>query len=248
MSDPTRVTTPSDRRAMLTGFLLTAVFDVAVALAAFAIAKRLGADDRIAYLISGIGPLTMMVITWVRARALSGASTVILLFLVLSSVATLVGGTDQRLLIAKDSVVTGGFGALCLLSLLLPRPLMFYFGAKFATDGTREGLRYWSDLWQYPDFRRSQYQITIAWGIGFLLEAAVRIPAAYTIDDFQTANTVATLLPFVFLAVLITYTIRTGMRARAAGLARAAAESAAAAEGLAAEGAAAAQPAVGTTP
>src|SRR5438552_4021218 len=118
MSDPTRAATPADRRAMFTGFLLTAIFDVGVALAALAVAKRLGADDRIAYLISGIGPLTMMVITWLRARTLSGASAIILLFLVLSSAATLVGGTDQRLLIAKDSLVTGGFGALCLLSLL----------------------------------------------------------------------------------------------------------------------------------
>ncbi|MEU7871484.1 VC0807 family protein [Dactylosporangium sp. NPDC049140] len=227
---------PAGRRAMLTGFLLTAVFDVGLALVAFSVAERLGAGDRIAYLVSGIGPLTMMAITWIRARTLSGASAVILLFLLLSSAATLFGGADQRLLIAKDSLVTGGFGAVCLLSLLLPRPLMFYFGAKFATDGTREGMRHWSSLWQYPDFRASQYRITIVWGLGFLLEAALRIAAAYGIDDFELANTVATLLPFAFLAALIGYSIRTGMRARAAGLARARA----AAESLATA------PAVGT--
>lgn len=244
MSEPSRTAAPADRRAMFTGLLLTAVFDIGVALVAFTVAKRLGADNRIAYLISGIGPLTMMVITWIRARTLSGVSAIILSFQVLSSVATMVGGTDPRLLIAKDSVVTGGFGALCLLSLLLPRPLMFYFGAKFATDGTRAGLEYWSGLWRYPDFRRSQYRITTAWGIGFLLEGALRILVAYTVKDFQTANSVATLLPFVFLAALITYTVRTGMRARAAGLARAAA---AAAEGTPA-GDPVPQPAVGTTP
>lgn len=212
---------PGGRRAMLTGLLLTAIFDVGLALVAFHVAKRLGADERIAYLVSGIGPLTMMAITWIRARTLSGASVIILVFLLLSSVSTLVGGADQRLLIAKDSLVTGGFGAVCLLSLLLPRPLMFYFGAKFATDGTREGAERWSGLWQYPDFRRSQYRITTVWGVGFLLEAAARIVAAYTIDDFETANAVAQILPFVFLAALISYSIRTGMKARAAGLARA---------------------------
>jgi hypothetical protein len=222
---------------MLISLLLTALFDVGLALVAFSVAKRLGADDRIAYLVSGIGPLTMMLITWIRARTLSGASVIILLFLVLSSAATFVGGSDPRLLIAKDSLVTGGFGAACLLSLPLPRPLMFYFGAKFATDGTREGLERWASLWQYVDFRRSQYRLTVVWGLGFLLEAALRIAVAYSIDDFALANAIAGILPFVFLAALIGYSIRTGMRARAAGLARGRAL---------AEGAGAAQPAVGT--
>jgi intracellular septation protein A len=243
MSDPVRAHAPSqpasdartvDRRAMMLGFLLTAVFDVGVALVAFRVAKHLGADDRIAYLASAIGPAIMLVITWIRARTLGGASVVILLFLLFSAAATFIGGGDPRLLIAKDSVVTGAFGAACLLSTLLPRPLMFYFGAKFGTDGSREGIRYWSGLWRYPDFRRSMYLINTAWGVGFLIEAAVRILVAYTVSSFQTANTIATILPFAFLAVLITYTIWVGNRTRAAAQAR-----------IASAGGTAPQPAVG---
>lgn len=46
--------------------------------------------------------------------------------------------------------MTGLFGVVVLGSLLLPRPVMFYFGRKFATDGTAEGLAYWNGLWRYP--------------------------------------------------------------------------------------------------
>lgn len=202
-------------KGMAVGFLLTAIFDIGLAVVAFRVAKQLGAVDQIAYLTSGIGPLTMLAITWIRARALSGASVIVLLVLVLSAVAAFVGGTDARLLIVKNSVITGGFGLACLASLAFPRPLMFYFGAKFATDGTAAGLRYWNGLWRHPEFRRSQYLINNLWGFGYLVEAALRILVAYTVG-FQLANTISTVLPWVFLAGLIYVTISIGKRTRQA--------------------------------
>lgn len=207
-------------RAMALSFLLTAVFDVGLALVVFAVARHLGASNTVAYLVSGVGPVIMLVITWVRARTLSGASVIVLVVLVLSAVATLIGGTDARLLLAKDSLITGGFGVACLLSLLFPRPLMYYFGAKFATDGTKEGLGYWSNLWQYPGFRRSQYLITILWGLGYVIEGVLRVAIVYGVSNFATANTISVILPWVFLAALITVTVSIGRRTRAAALAR----------------------------
>jgi hypothetical protein len=201
-------------KAMAVSFLLTAVFDIGLAIVAFRVAKQLGAADQIAYLASGIGPLTMLVITWIRTKALSGASVIVLLILLLSAAAAFIGGTDSRLLIVKDSVITGGFGLACLASLLFPKPLMFYFGAKFATDGTAAGMRYWAGLWQYPDFRSSQYKINNLWGIGYLVEAALRILIAYTVSSFQVANAISTILPWVFLAGLLFATIRIGKHTR----------------------------------
>lgn len=203
-------------RAMAGSFLLTAVFDIGVAILVFDLAKARGVSDQIAYLLSGVGPLLMMVITWVRARALSGASLIILVFLVLSSLAAFIGGSDPRLLIVKDSAVTGGFGLACLISLLLPKPMMFYFGAKFGTDGTKEGIGNWYSLWKYPQFRRSQYKINNLWGIAYLIEAALRVVLVYAIPSFQTAYTITSILPFLFLAGLIYITISIGVRARTA--------------------------------
>ena len=148
-----------------------------------------------------------------RTRTLSGVSLLILAFQLLSAVAAFIGGADPRLLLVKDSIVTGGFGLVFLVSLLFPRPLGFYFGAKFGTDGTKQGLDWWNGLWQYPSFRRTQYLISAMWGVGFVVEAVVRIVLAYTID-FDTAYTIGAILPFVALAVLLTATITIGNRAR----------------------------------
>lgn len=226
MSDLHHAATPPaappnfDRGGLLLSLALTAVFDVGVALVAFAFARQWGASDTVAYLAAGIGPLIMILITWIRARTLSGASVVILLYVVLSSVAALIGGTDPRLLLTKESLVTGGFGLACLLSVVFGKPLMFYFGAKFATDGTEAGARMWSGLWRYPDFRSSQYRINTAWGVGFLVEAALRIAVAYSVPSFSLANAIVTILPFLFLAGLFAYTLSVARRTRAAAMAR----------------------------
>lgn len=204
-----------DRRAMIVNLLLTAVLDIGLAIVAFRLATAWGASEQVAYVVSGIGPLVSIGVTWIRARTLSGVSLVILAFQLLSAVAAFVGGPDPRLLLVKDSVVTGGFGLVCLVSMLFPRPLMFYFGQKFGTDGTAAGVAWWNGLWRFSAFRRSQYVISTLWGVGLLVEAGLRILLAYTVD-FDTAYTVGAILPFVVLAGLITATIVIGQRTRRA--------------------------------
>lgn len=215
MSDTTTAGRSFNSRALVLNLLLTAVFDIGVAILAFRLARSWGASEQVAYVVSCAGPLIMIGITWARARTLSGVSMVIIAFQLLSAVAAFVGGSDPRLLLVKDSIVTGGFGLVTLLSTLLPRPLMFFFGMKFGTDGTAAGAAWWQGLWQYPSFRRSQYVINTMWGVGFLVEAAVRILLAYTVD-FDTAYTAGQILPFVVLAGLITATMVIGQRVRKA--------------------------------
>ncbi len=215
MPDTTATGRTFDSRALVLNLLLTAVFDIGVAILAFQLARSWGASEQLAYVVSCAGPLIMIAITWARARTLSGVSMIIIAFQLLSAGAAFVGGSDPRLLLVKDSIVTGGFGLVTLASTLLPRPLMFYFGMKFGTDGTPAGVAWWKGLWQYPSFRRSQYVVNTLWGVGFLVEAALRILLAYTID-FDTAYTVGQILPFVFLAGLITATMVIGQRTRRA--------------------------------
>ncbi|GAB3559274.1 hypothetical protein GCM10027344_09740 [Spelaeicoccus albus] len=207
---------------MLGSFLLTAIFDVGVTIAVFQIAENNGASTQLAFVLSGIGPIIMMVITWIRARKMSGASLVILLWVLLSAAVAYIGSGDDRLLLVKDSAVTGGFGLACLVSIFFPKPIMFYFGAKFATDGTRAGLDYWYGLWQYPQFRHVQYKLNYVWAVAFILEAITRIVFAYT-TSFSTAFTVSNILPIIVLAGLITYTITVGKKSQKAGDARRAA-------------------------
>lgn len=210
-------------KAMLGSFLLTAIFDVGVTIAVFQIAANNGVSTQVAYILSGIGPVIMMIITWVRARKMSGASLVILIWVFLSAGVAFVGGGDDRLLLVKDSAVTGGFGLACLVTMLLPKPLMFYFGAKFGTDGTKAGLDYWYGLWQYPHFRKVQYKLSYVWGIAFILEAIIRIIVAYT-ASFSTAFSVSNVMPLIVIAGLITYTVTVGKKSQKSAAERVAAQ------------------------
>ncbi len=115
-------------------------------------------------------------------RKVDEFAVVSLVFLVITAVVSLVGAHTARALLIKDSGVTGLFGLLCLATLLAPRPLMFYFGRKFATDGTPESAAWWNGLWQFDGFRSTMRTITLVWGVGYLVEALVRIVLAYALS------------------------------------------------------------------
>lgn len=101
---------------------------------------------------------------FVRTKALNGASIAILLFALLSAAVALFGSHDAKILLYKDSFVTGIIGLIFLSSLLFPKPLCYWFGQRFATGGTPEGIAWWSELWdKYSAFRRTQRVITVVW-------------------------------------------------------------------------------------
>ena len=82
------------------------------------------------------------------------------------------------MVLTEGSVPTVVFGAACLGSLATRRPLMFGFSLEFIGPDTPTG-REMTNLWQYEKFRRIFRIITIVWGVGFLLEAALRVVIVY---------------------------------------------------------------------
>ncbi|MGH3414087.1 MAG: VC0807 family protein [Sciscionella sp.] len=185
--------------------IVVTVIDVVVAIVAFDLARRTGASEAVAYFIGCIGPLLGSLVVWLRARELSGASMAVLAFTVLSAVAVVVGSRTPAMLLYKDAVVTGLVGLIFAGSMLFPRPLAFYFGQRYGTDGTHQGMERFDQLWQYPLFRRAQYACTAVWAIIFLAEA---IGKAYLIHSlgFDTAYTWTQILPFIATAVALLLT------------------------------------------
>lgn len=208
----------SSAGARVLNLVLLAVIDVGLAILAFEIVKSATGSSVLAYLAASIGPLLGGLIQFLRSRSFSGVSALILVFTVASAAAALIGGTDERLLLVKDSVVTGVFGLVFLISLVpgVPRPLAYYFGQHFATDGTEPSIAWWDGLWRYPQFRASQRQITVIWGAIFVAEAILRVLAAYTMP-FDAAFAVSTVLPFIAFALAMTLTFVIAGRARRAG-------------------------------
>jgi lysylphosphatidylglycerol synthetase-like protein (DUF2156 family) len=210
---------PSVPRAGLRGALLTwvptIVLNIVLPIVTYSVLTDRGVGEVPALLISGVWPALETVLSLTFRRKMDEFSIFALIFLGLGVVAAL-GFNSPRLLLVKESVVTGLFGVVTLVSLLAPRPLMFYFGRRFATNGTAESIDWWNGLWQYPNFRRTQRVITIVWGVAMCAEAALRIVLAYQLST-DAMVVVTNVLPYVVLVGLITWTITYGKRqARAA--------------------------------
>lgn len=204
------------RSGIVFNIVVTAI-DVGVAILAFQVARDLGASDVVAYIAGSVGPILGSLAVWVRAKQISGASLAILAFTLLSALAVFVGSRSPDVLLYKDAVVTGLIGLIFAGSLLFPRPLVFYFGQRYATDGTHEGMERWKALWQYRTFRQSQYVISLVWGVVYLVEAAVKAWVIH-LTSFGTAYVWDQVLPWIATAVALVITIALGRYYRRKGM------------------------------
>ncbi len=190
--------------------------DAGLAVLAFQLARHAGASESSAYLIGSIGPVLGAMAVWARARELSGASLALLAFTVLSAAIAIVGRHNPNALLYKDSMSTGVVGLIFAGSMLFPRPLAFYFGQRYATDGTRAGMEQWRAMWRYRVFRHAQYAVTTVWSVAHLIEAAV---LAYVIHSsgFGAAYTWTQVLPWVTAGVAAALTVVIARHYRRAG-------------------------------
>ncbi|MFC9281137.1 VC0807 family protein [Streptomyces collinus] len=211
------------------GWLITIAFNVVAPILIYNQLHDHGYSDSVAILCSGLGPALDIAIYLAWHRRIDEFAIVSLAFMALTFVISFVGPDDPRLLLAKDSFVTGLLGAVYLTTLAAPRPLMFYFGRKFATDGTPQMIAWWNSMWQYPGFRRVQRILTVVWGVTFILEAALRIVLVYQLSHSQMV-TVNSLLPYAVIGLLVYWTMAYARRASARGRAATAAAEATATE------------------
>ena len=126
---------------------------------------------------------------------------------------------SSKMIFLKDSALTGLVGLAFLASLGLKRPLTFYFGRKFATDGSDQGVAQWNGLWDaYPGFRSVQRRLTAIWGLAYVAEATVKAVLVYQLSTGAMV-TVSNILPLAVTALLVAYTVRTGRKGEARRLA-----------------------------
>jgi hypothetical protein len=68
-------------------------------------------------------------------------------------------------------------------------------------------------LMHYEGFRRIFRTMTAVWGIGFLVEAALRVVIVYNTSP-GTALAVSKVTPYLFIALFVTWTIAYGTHHR----------------------------------
>jgi hypothetical protein len=162
-------------RSIAWGIVLNAVVPVIL----YKLSKRYYSPSEITALVAAaFFPLGKSGFDLIRHRQLDPISIVVLLGIATDGVALMLGGSP-RLLLVRESMFTAAFGITCFASLLLPRPMMFYFGRYFVAGTDPERQARFNAAWQFPEVRFCHRLITVVWGFVFVGELIIRLILIY---------------------------------------------------------------------
>ncbi len=160
--------------------LIAVLIDVAVPLAVYYAARASGASQWLALVLSATAPLMRAAYTLVRNRAVDGFAVAVLGVILVSVAASFVTG-GPRFLLAKDGWLTAVVGIVILTTVRTRRPLMFVVG-RAMLEKVGESADDWDRRWDHsPEFRRVWRALTVAWGVGVILDAAIVVVIAYVL-------------------------------------------------------------------
>jgi hypothetical protein len=190
------------------------VFDIGGPLATYALLRSVvGLSTVLSLVLSGTLPAIGVAITAIQFRKLDIFGVMVLAGIAMGSILGLTTH-NPRLYLAEGSVPSAVFAVACLASLRTREPLIYRIALEFVGPDTRRG-REITDAWPSPIFKRAFRNITTAWGIGYLIEGALRLVIAETTST-GIALVCSKVMPYVFAAVLAAWTLVYGERRRKA--------------------------------
>lgn len=187
---------PNYRRVLL--------LDIALPLIAVVLLERNGVAALAAYAVASVFPIGSVAGAWFRRRSLD----VIGIGVVLGVGSGLLLGAltaDPRFALVRAAPGFALFGIAALLSLFTARPLMFFVARAFAAGGDPARMAAWNARLAVPRFQRVVRSITVVWGIGTLIEAALAIACAFMLPG-QAALIAEPVIAFGILAALLAWT------------------------------------------
>ncbi len=195
----TTTTPPSSGGFHIRGILVSMVLNAAIPFGLYELAKgQFHTTDLVALLIAAIFPLVDSIFEVIRHRSFDLIAMLALLGIVVSVVGILLGG-DEKILLIRESFLTGALGIFCFISLLLPRPFMFYFGRQMMAGNDPAKRAAFDAQWQHPYARFVHRLITIVWGVAYVGEFVLRVVLVYTLS----AALVLAISPFLIGGVTI---------------------------------------------
>ncbi|RKR46081.1 VC0807 family protein [Paraburkholderia sp. BL17N1] len=133
-----------------------------------------------ALIASAVPPIVWSLIELARFRRVDALSVIVLAGIVLSVAAMALGGSP-RMLLLRESMVSGAIGVVFLLSLPMRRPLIFYLARATVAREMEGGAERFEALWQErPALVSAMRLMTLVWGVGLTGETALRAWMALT--------------------------------------------------------------------
>ncbi|MFC0211048.1 VC0807 family protein [Paenibacillus chartarius] len=201
---PTTQASAATRKSIVLGILMTLLINGALPLLVYELLRSHMSSIH-ALTIATIIPLFDNLYSLIKRRKLDVFAVFMLISFALGLLMVTLGGNEQLLLV-RESLVTAIMGLIFLISLLFPRPLIFYFAMRFTVGSDPERAAAFSSRWKYPYFRFVLRLITAVWGISLLGEAIVRTILVYrlTVSEFLA---VSNFVMYGFIGFAIVWTI-----------------------------------------
>jgi hypothetical protein len=153
------------------------VFDLGGPLITDGLLRSAGISTVAALIISGIFPALGIAMGALADRRLDIISVVVLAGLVVGTVLGLISHS-AGLFLVEGAVPSMVFALACLGSLRARKPLIYRLGGVARAGHPERPRRHRSMA--VPGFRRAFRVITAAWGVGYLVEVAVRVAIVET--------------------------------------------------------------------
>lgn len=200
--------------------LPTLAFDIAgTMIVFFALSHYYGATSIWPILGASLVPALSNLYNFRRRHSFDAVGLIVLVGLLVGLIPAIFGG-GQRLLLMRESFVTGFLGVILLASgLLMRRPLAYYVIREFLTANETLPHERWDVLWQSGYFRHTIRGITIGWGallLGeFVLRAfmALRMNIAFVLGAAPVFITILLLLAGVVTAFWLAHAMRVALSA-----------------------------------
>ena len=178
----TPATQTTSSRIDIRGLLRSIVLNAAIPLVIYLLVKRyISSSEVIALSIAAIFPILFSIFEFVHRRQFDIIAIFSLLGIAVSLVGVLLGG-NAKILLIRESFFTAMLGIACFVSLLLPRPLMFYVGRQFIAGKDPEKRAQFNQQWNSPYARFVHRLITTVWGVAYVGEFIIRIILVYTLS------------------------------------------------------------------
>lgn len=150
-------------------------------------------------------PLIETVVYFLKYRKWDVFSMFMLVGFILSICAALIGG-NEKLLLIRESFVTGILGLIFLGSLTTRKPLIYHFALRFTVGKTQEEQRNFADNWKIPYVRKVLRIMTAGWGAILFSEALLKIALIYSLS-VPTFLAISSLISYGFIGLALIWTV-----------------------------------------
>lgn len=170
-------------KSVIISLIWDIVLNATIPVACYFFVKRFVSTSELTALIAATAfPVLKSAYGLIRSRELDPVAMLVLLGIVTSILALFLRG-DPRMLLIRESFITGAFGIACLISLTFPRPIMFYFARFFMAGKGPQRREAFNASLQDPGVLRGHRLVTLVWGLVYAGEFLARTIMVYSLSS-----------------------------------------------------------------